>query len=441
MPRLLQIELNEFDPGFLRAQAEKLDLSNIKTFLSWSHSETWTDDETEHQGLDPWVQWVNVHSGLPSNEHGIKRLGDTQRQSSPQIWEQVAQLGFSWGAWGVMNAPSGDLAKCDVFMPDPWSFEESPHPKQLENLLALPRYMARNYLDPSKLKFILNGLRLARYFAPPSHWSTLLKFTNQLLRNVRSPGINLHSLTTLLDYLGTLEFIKYRQHDTAYNVIFLNHIAHLQHQFWLAGDELHDEMKLGLQVCDLTIGLLLDSIEDKDAVIVMNGLKQKNVAGQGFYVYRQINPEMVTSKLLPGVAFSIEQCMTHDAHIHFTSEQDTSLALNRLQSAVLGDSSPLLYCERLGANHIFIQLDVERKVERHEQITMKGYDAPTICFYDLFELVCERTGAHIQTGDIFSKGLAIPERLNNHEIGSFILDYFSENSRSGLDDKRTLSAA
>ena len=90
--KLLQIELNEFDPVFLRSQAEILGLSNIIRFLDFEHTVTNTHDKVEHQGLDPWVQWVNIHVGMPSIEHGIKRLGDTSRQNSPQIWETLAKL-------------------------------------------------------------------------------------------------------------------------------------------------------------------------------------------------------------------------------------------------------------------------------------------------------------------------------------------------------------
>ena len=46
-----------------------------------------------------------------------------------------------------MNAPLGSVKECCFFMPDPWSFDEVAFPKYLNDLLALPRYAARNYLD------------------------------------------------------------------------------------------------------------------------------------------------------------------------------------------------------------------------------------------------------------------------------------------------------
>src|SRR4051812_41049796 len=106
-PRLLIVELNEFDPQYLATMADRMGLRNIARALSFRHSTTTTVDQMEHQGLDPWVQWVGVHSGQPTEEHGIRRLGATQIQKSPQVWHAVAKLGYSWGVWGVMNAPMG----------------------------------------------------------------------------------------------------------------------------------------------------------------------------------------------------------------------------------------------------------------------------------------------------------------------------------------------
>ena len=37
-------------------------------------------------------------------------------------------------------------------------------------------------------------------------------------------------------------------------------------------------------------------------------------------------------------------------------------------------------------------------------------------FFDLIECICERTGAHIQEGDIFYKGFNLPKKIYNHQI-------------------------
>ncbi len=420
--RLLQIELNEFDPEFLREQSARLALTNTLKFLDFEQSESFTADTVEHQGLDPWVQWVNVHSGKPSAEHSIMRLGDTVSQTSKQIWEAVGDLGFNWSAWGVMNAPSGKLDRCDVFMPDPWSFDENTYPPRLQDLLAFPRYMARNYLHSDRYIVFKKLLRFARYYAPPSHWPIIMRFSYEVMKSTVTPGISLHSLTTLLDYLSTLEFLHYRkQRNSDYSLIFLNHLAHLQHQFWTTGTELHPEMAFGLRINNLIMGLLLDDCSVEDAVIIMNGMRQENVVGQGSYIYRQINPEVMLTELLGHQNFAVEQCMTNDAHLKFHNERDAYSAQQVLADAKLDRGDCLFYVERISDFHVFIQLSLERFVEEDELFMARNKHYK---FYGLFELICERTGAHIQRGDAFSRNINLPSRLGNHEFYSHIVEFF-----------------
>lgn len=420
----MQIELNEFDPIFLREQSELLGLENIKKFLNFQHSQTKTDDKIEHQGLDPWVQWVNVHSGLPSSKHRVKRLGDTESQKEPQIWEAVAATGRRWAVWGVMNAPMGNKNGGEVFMPDPWSFDEAAYPDNLNHLLSLPRYMARNYLDTNKVEFTKKFMDFVRYYAPPGHWLTLLKFSNEVIKASLTVGISLHSLTTLLDYLGTLEFLRYRKKKSPeLSIIFLNHIAHLQHQFWTAGKDLHPEMKFGLQINNLIMGSLLDSCMENEAIIILNGLKQKNVAGKGFHVYRQINPEKTLIKLLSNKNMSVEQCMTNDAHLKFKTQKEADLAFRKLENIHLSDNTALFFIDRIGPKHIFVQLSIEHYIDGNVFI-ISGNEKYN--FYDLFDLICERTGAHVPFGDIFAKGIKLPKSIYNHEVYHAVLGYFSQ---------------
>ena len=71
---MLIIELNEFDPNFFKRVSEELNLQHINKILSLKHGSTFTDEKVEYQGLDPWVQWVSIHTGKSFKEHKICRL-------------------------------------------------------------------------------------------------------------------------------------------------------------------------------------------------------------------------------------------------------------------------------------------------------------------------------------------------------------------------------
>lgn len=421
-PQLLLVELNEFEPTYLATMADKLSLANLQKVLSYPHSRTWTADQIEHHGLDPWVQWVGVHCGKPTNQHGIRRLGATRVQYSPQIWHAVAREGYTWGVWGPMNAPMGDPAGCSFFMPDPWSFEELAFPCRLNDLLALPRYVAKNYLDIDYRRAFLAALRLARFFAPPHHWSLLARFGREALRAVLSAGANVHTFTTLFDYLSVLCFVKLRRGlRPNFSLIFLNHIAHLQHHFWTIGSNLHPEMRLGLRMTDAMLGLLFEDRQKDEAFLLMNALKQRNVAGRGFYVYRQRNPQD-TVETLGLTGGRVEQCMTHEATILFHNATAADKAVELLDGCYLSDGNKAFCVERLHVDRVFYQLAIEHEVAPDVAIVCGGKRQP---FYNLFQLVCERTGAHVAEGDVFHDGIDIPADTANHEVLNYVLKRFS----------------
>lgn len=421
------VELNEIDPDYLLEMARKLRLPNLKRVLSFSHTKTITDDQIEHQGLDPWVQWVGVHCGKPTNEHGIRRLGTTRIQNSPQIWHAVAELGCSWGVFGVMNAPMGERRGCKFFMPDPWSFDEVAFPPSLNDLLALPRYVAKNYLEIDYKQAVKSALRLARYFAPPKHWPLLARFGGRCFRGVVQAGPNVHTFATLLDYLGVLCFVRMRREFRPdLSIVFLNHIAHLQHQFWSKDGEPHPEMKLGLELCEVMMEMLIADREDGEAFLLMNGLRQKNVAGDGFHVYRQRNPQLAI-EAMGIVRGRVEQCMTHDANILFDDSKDADRAVELLDQCRLTDGHRAFYVERQSPDRVFYQLAFEHCVAPETAIVSGNYSQP---FDAVFELICERTGAHVPEGDIFADGIDIPEQIANHEVFGFILDHFLNASRA-----------
>jgi|TARA_R100000935_G_scaffold8896_1_gene18509 hypothetical protein len=420
-PSLLLVELNEFDPEFLSAKAEELGLANIKRALSLPRAITTTDDRIEHQGLDPWVQWVNVHCGKPLSEHGVRRIGQTKRQDSPQIWSVLGERGYTWGVWGAMNAPRQDAPGCQFFFPDPWAFEEEAYPKSLNKLLALPRYMARNYLDVDRAVFLREAMVFTAALVSPSMWKSTFTFSREMLGQILRGKLSVHTMSTFLDYLSTLVFVSNREKmKPDFSLIFLNNIAHLQHQFWRRGEKLHPEMELGLRLTDKMLGLLMDSMKPHEAMILLNGLKQRNVEGEGFCIYRQKNPQLFVERL--GVTGTVEQGMTHDAHILCDSVEEADNAERILQECRMSNGEVLFDVERVSDTRVFYQIAFEREISPGLTIVSgnSSFDVD-----EILELYARRTGAHVPDADVFSKGIALPEKMHNHEIFHFIDRHFA----------------
>ncbi|MEW9625031.1 hypothetical protein [Rhodanobacter geophilus] len=426
--RLTLIELNEFSVDLLSRGARELDLIHISRLLSMSSAVTTTDDMVEHRGLDPWVQWVSIHTGVPSSVHGIIHLGDTPSAlSARQLWEKLSDVGISSGVWGAMNATREGAEYCQFFLPDPWTFSESAYPSELNNLLALPRYYSKNYLDVSKRAFLKRTLLLAKFLLGSGAMSELFKQISLVFNGVLRNGINNAMLFSLFDLFSTVLFVKYkRRYQPQFSIIFLNSIAHLQHHRW-DKDKLSKDAVFGLQVINRVLGMLFASLCDDEAVVVMNALTQRNIVGEKPRIcYRQINPERFLSSIR--IRFrNVEQLMTNDAQVFFESESDREHAAQELEAATIC-GKPLFQVERneLDPLKLFYQVDFWDELEGDVQINVNGAD---VNYLDHFEAIVARTGAHVRDGNVYYAGIELPERLYNHDLAEKVSSYFGVDSQ------------
>ena len=420
---MLIVELNEFDPVLLEKNAIRLKLKNILYFLSLNYTETFTKEDKEHHGLDPWVQWVSIHTGLPFSKHKIARLGQTKNQKNKQIWNKLGDhYNKRWGVWGVINAPCGSNKGRCFFVPDPWSFEEKAYPNSLNQFISLPKYMAKNYVSPEISKIFKYSLITALFMSRNIFSSYSIKILRNFLKGILIAGINIHSLTTLLDYINSLYFIKYKKkYNPNFSIIFLNHIAHLQHHFWNKKNKLHNQMKYGLIICNDILGELRKNNAKDDPLLLLNGLKQKNVFGHGIYIYRQKNPENFIKQFI-SFKCSVNQNMTNDGTLKFDKTKNTDIAEKLLKKIKLKlKKCRLFYVERLSPNQLFYQIEIYDLINKNEKIV---FNEKEISFFEHVELIAERTGVHIPSGDIFYKNIDFPHRIENHEIFKYIENKF-----------------
>jgi hypothetical protein len=69
---ILILEFNELCPSLMQSFIQQGRLPNFQRF--YQESVVYTKDaEAEAPFLEPWIQWVTVHSGLPYREHQDRR--------------------------------------------------------------------------------------------------------------------------------------------------------------------------------------------------------------------------------------------------------------------------------------------------------------------------------------------------------------------------------
>ena len=234
---MLLIELNEFNGDLLRSVAQSHGLKHVEQVLSWNHARTWTSDKYETGFLEPWVQWVSVHTGVPSSQHGVKNSGDVPNLAEEQIWERWSRRGLSSIVWGVMNGDRRHAENCKIFIPDPWTFSESAYPASFQGLIALPRYLAKNYLDFSKLTALRSGSSLLTTLLRSVKASDFIDGLRVFGRGIVCFGPTNLVFIAFFEYLSAMAFIRaVEQNRPGAAIVFINMLAHVQHHYWKTRD-------------------------------------------------------------------------------------------------------------------------------------------------------------------------------------------------------------
>ena len=100
--KLIFIELNELNFDYVKYYIKKYKLQNFKRLQSFKKSKTYS--EKEYKLLEPWIQWVSIHTGLSAKDHKVFRLGDIYKLKKKQIFETLENKGVSIGVVGAMNS-------------------------------------------------------------------------------------------------------------------------------------------------------------------------------------------------------------------------------------------------------------------------------------------------------------------------------------------------
>jgi hypothetical protein len=369
------------------------------------------------------VQWVSVHTSTPSHDHRVKNLGDVPNLTHEQAWERWSKMGSTTVVWGVMNGSRGASQNCLAFIPDPWTFSEEAHPLDFRGLIALPRYLAKNYLDFSKTHALRQGIALLRTLWRSTRASDLRDGLSVLVRGISKFGLRNVTVIAFFEYLSAMAFIKAveeRRPESA--ILFVNVLAHVQHHYWKTKSAMSSpEIVFACAVIDDMLGKVLRRCAplNKDGKIVMlNALSQTCTEDEEPWIlYRPRNHEKLMSHM--GLNFvRVEPLMTYDAHVFFESEAYAQLGLDILRSAKVGHQN-LFYVEidRHDPKKLLYRVDMHDELPPDANFMYGNRTAP---FAEHLVAIVKRTGKHIQTGDAFCNFPTDRTWMPNHEIVRWI---------------------
>ena len=94
--RLILLEFNELSSPVIKKLMALGELPNFERFYNEAEvHETEADERAPN--LEPWIQWITVHTGIPYRDHGIQRLGDGHELNEPSLWDNVSERAGACG--------------------------------------------------------------------------------------------------------------------------------------------------------------------------------------------------------------------------------------------------------------------------------------------------------------------------------------------------------
>ena len=416
MRRTLVLELNEFNNQVLIEGARIHGLTHIKSVLAMHHSRTICAERIEGFDLDPWNQWVSVHTGLTVSEHGVRHL-DQPSKNLYQIWERLSGANVRWGVWGPPNATIGDSEFPPAFfVPDPWSSDQVATPKQLEKFLSLPRYYAKNYLNSKRLELLVATLRTLNYCLQPNHIAALIRELPLCVSIAWKSRLKDYGLFNLFDLVNTINFISWaRKEDTHRNILYLNALAHTQHHHWDEVSLQSGALKQSLECLNCILGMLLNEFSNS-RIVILNALSQQQEQATRF-LYKPKKPEQLLAIL--GIEYRrIETLMTHDAYLYFDSSEDMKIAKSQLQRVQVERQSLFdVQDSDIESKCLFFQIGIWDDLPENAVIKL---GKTVIVFYDHIQKINKRTGSHTWTGDVYCNDKVIPNEVRNSEVLSYV---------------------
>ena len=400
--KLIFIELNEinFDLVIKYSKEKNFKFFNENFFRELRS----TFSEKDYNNLEPWIQWVSVHTGLDAESHRIFRLGDIKDSEYEQIFELIESKGYSVGAIYPMNTKN-KLKKTNYFIPDPWTKSHSKN-SYFQNLIyeALSEGVNNNAGSKLSLKSILTLMISFIIFIRGFKLGYLL---NLIIKSVKKRWFK----AIIFDYLlHNIHLTYLKKFKVDFSTIFFNAGAHIQHHY------LHNSEKIDLPIKKnpswyveentdpiLDVYTFYDKIiseyskfEDY-SILIATGLSQNPHYKKNFY-YRFKNHENFLNIINVNYK-NVEPRMSRDFLINFEDKNSCEKAHNDLKKFNELNNNAIFNFD-VRDKSIFVSLIYNKEIMKDSKIMINNKDS--INFFEHVNFVAIKNGEHRSKGYVFS---------------------------------------
>ncbi len=440
---MISLEFNELSPTLMDQFIGEGKLPNFARLKEQSQVFV-TEAEEIAPNLEPWIQWITIHTGLSYKEHGVFDLGDGHKVPYPRIWDLLSEQGRKVWICGSMNAAFEKPPK-GYFLPDPWSVGAHPYPEG--EFGTFFNYVCTNVQEHTRDSMAVSKMDHLRFLAfMLGHGLSLASIRAILAQlNRERSGKYRWQRAVLLDRLQWDVFAHYwnREHPD-FSTFFVNSTAHFQHCYWRnmnpdpftlkpkpgEQEEYKDAIQFGYQSMDKLVGECLDMAGPDTVVVLSTALSQQPCViyehFDGKVVYRVNDPgEFFTYAGIKG-AYRYAPVMAEQFHLYFQSAADAAEAV-RLMKAMTCDGKPLMFVT-LKENEVFGGCGIYQQASPNAAVKNSAGEAKP--FSKLFYLASGvKSGMHHPDGifwirDRAQKASAAAQRISLRQVAPTMLGHF-----------------
>ncbi|MAC40684.1 MAG: hypothetical protein CMJ05_02690 [Pelagibacterales bacterium] len=425
MNKTILLGLNELNFDYIKFYINQGLLPNFKKIFK-IQSPIETTSEKEYNLLEPWVQWVTIHTGKTFDEHKVFRLGDiVNHPSLSQLFEELETEGLSVGAVSPFNTENR-LKKTSFFVPDPWTKTQ---PSGNWIVKALYQAVQQSVNDNAKSKLNLKsmislGLGLLLY-VPISRWFHYVK----TVAKAKNPGVKAVILDSLL---ADVHLTLWKKYKPGFSNLFLNTGAHIQHHYLFNSKAYQGDLKNPDWYCPDGFDPLIQILSEYDhqiskllrlkdvRLIIATGLHQQPHEHLTFYW--RIKEHIKFAEMIGIKNFSeILPRMSRDFLVKFKNETDALNAENLLNSFYASkDDIKIFKLDNRGTS-LFVELVYPNDIHESDSIYSKESNLKLEKFKFYLAFVAIKNGEHNGIGYVTSNfDLNLENRIKLTELKSII---------------------
>lgn len=440
---VIMLELNELCPPVLERMMARGELPHFKKLHD--RSDVYVTWANESEDLEPWVQWVTLHTGKTQDVHGANQLDEGYKVDLPRVWDMLGDRGVTSLIFGSMNGRA--FSDKVTLMPDPWSMRVAPSDASFMDFHRFISFHVAEHTNARAKMDKATALKFVRYMLKTGlTLSTIMTALRQLASEKTSAHDQKWRRAMILDLLMWDVFAhEYTRIKPRFATFFANSTAFYQHRYWRhmqpeayqvkpSTEEMAaygDAIEASYRHMDALVGRAVKLVGNGGRIVFATALSQEaNLRYEsigGKFVYRAHSFHELNAWAGGPANVTFEPVMTHQAWASLQSEEDAKAfeaAMGRLQA----NGESVMHWERDGTRVFFDCKFISKVPEDLELVNPDN--GKRIAFKDLFALIGQvNNSQHNRNGCLWieradGRSVVHPEKLPLEKATQLLLELF-----------------